>query len=215
MLFRSGELPPGRQLAQRETGGADAAGDGGPPAAADTSPAGDGTDGTGAPGESPGAGSETDAAGAGSDGTNGGDAGTPVGTDGGRPAAGEDTDGDGAGTGDGTDGAGADGSGGAWPLAGLSTAEVEDRLLDMQGTLAAGSPGPGRLAGIEDTARMVWEREDQPDVNRAAAAYARGLVMLERGDTAEAVVWIERATRLDPTNSGYQTRLDYLPGGGR
>jgi hypothetical protein len=98
----------------------------------------------------------------------------------------------------------------AWLGSSEAAREVLRRQLDV---LVAGA-GPARIRAMADTGRMVWEAS-LGDVERGLGAYLIAEARLTLGDTADAVVWLRRATEADAGNRGFRSRLQELSGGGR
>lgn len=109
-------------------------------------------------------------------------------------------------------GAAAGGGGTPSALAGLSATQVDSLLFRQQEVFSPlNDPEPASVRAAGDTASLVWEMEEQPDGNRAFAAYIQAEFLLERGDTSRARDWLERAVELDPDAQGYRSLLESLP----
>lgn len=62
-------------------------------------------------------------------------------------------------------------------------------------------------AGRQDTARHCFEQAIARDAKHAAAHHALGLMVLQGGDPAGALPYLQRAADLDPDNSGHLANL--------
>lgn len=89
--------------------------------------------------------------------------------------------------------------------------EAEDVVFRQMDRLV--EPTPTRLQAAADTASMVVEMQAAPSSVRSVAAYVLAEVSVARGDTVQAIDWLNRAIAFDPGQQGPRTLLQRLRGG--
>jgi hypothetical protein len=94
------------------------------------------------------------------------------------------------------------------PPVAVSAAEARRRIEAILADVANDSIPPG----TRDSAQRYYDMTGLPDKLRAAAARIMSHTYLVKGDRANARVWLERAVRLDPTNTTYRQLMSVLQG---